>query len=94
MAASVSDPRRNRDHELRRRLDLLALNLAPNPFAALEIMFWLMGSLADRGFEHLWLACVITLGGLLLLTLGGPLDALTLGGRRRHPWIRSRPGAP
>ena len=33
-------------------LTSLALNLAPNPFAALEIMFWLMGSLADRSFEH------------------------------------------
>ena len=61
-------------------LTSLALNLAPNPFAALEIMFWLMGSLADRGFEHVWLAVpFITLGGLLLLTLGRPLDALTLG---------------
>ncbi|MCB1489577.1 MAG: iron chelate uptake ABC transporter family permease subunit, partial [Bauldia sp.] len=26
----------------------LALNLAPNPFAALEIAFWLLGSLEDR----------------------------------------------
>lgn len=61
-------------------LTSLALNLAPNPFAALEIMFWLMGSLADRSFEHVWLAApFMMLGWLLLLTLGKPLDALTLG---------------
>lgn len=61
-------------------LTSLALNLAPNPFAALEIMFWLMGSLADRSFEHVWLAAPFILAGcLLLMTLGRPLDALTLG---------------
>ena len=30
----------------------LALNLAPNPFAALEIAFWLLGSLEDRSMQH------------------------------------------
>lgn len=61
-------------------LTSLALNLAPNPFAALEIMFWLMGSLADRSFEHVWLSAPFMLAGwLLLITLGRPLDALTLG---------------
>lgn len=61
-------------------LTSLALNLAPNPFAALEIMFWLMGSLADRSFEHVWLSAPFMLAGwLLLATLGRPLDALTLG---------------
>ncbi len=61
-------------------LTSLALNLAPNPFAALEIVFWLMGSLADRSFEHVWLATpFMLLGWLLLMTLGRPLDALTLG---------------
>lgn len=29
----------------------LALNLAPNPFAAYEISQWLLGSLADRGWD-------------------------------------------
>jgi iron complex transport system permease protein len=61
-------------------LTSLALNLAPNPFAALEIMFWLMGSLADRSFDHLWLSAPFMVAGwLLLATLGRPLDALTLG---------------
>lgn len=58
----------------------LALNLAPNPFAAMEIMSWLLGSLENRSFEHLWVAlpCIL-LGGALLLWNGRALDALTLG---------------
>ncbi|MEM7222564.1 MAG: iron ABC transporter permease [Pseudomonadota bacterium] len=61
-------------------LTSLALNLAPNPFAALEIMFWLMGSLADRSFQHVWLSApFMILGCLMLATLSRPLDALTLG---------------
>ncbi|MCI0653241.1 MAG: iron ABC transporter permease [Methylococcaceae bacterium] len=61
-------------------LTSLALNLAPDPFAAMEMMFWMMGSLSDRSFEHLELAGPFVLSGwALLLTLGAPLDALTLG---------------
>jgi iron complex transport system permease protein len=61
-------------------LTALVLNLSPSPFAALEIVFWLMGSLADRSFAHVWLALpFMALGWLLLATLGRPLDALTLG---------------
>lgn len=58
----------------------LALNLAPNPFAAMEIMSWLMGSLEDRSFAHMWIAlpCIL-IGGTLLIWNGGALDALTLG---------------
>ncbi len=58
----------------------LALNLSPNPFAAMEIMSWLLGSLENRSFEHVWLAlpCVVA-GGVLLLWDGRALDALTLG---------------
>ena len=58
----------------------LALNLAPNPFAAVEIMTWLMGSLADRSFFHVWLVLpCIAIGFGLLLVEGRALDALTLG---------------
>ena len=58
----------------------LALNLSPNPFAATEIVFWMMGSLADRSIGHLQLAApLMILGGALLLTSGRALDALTLG---------------
>lgn len=58
----------------------LALNLSPNPFAALEIMFWMLGSLTDRSMTHVWLAAPFMLAGwAMLLALGRALDALTLG---------------
>lgn len=58
----------------------LVLNLSPNPFAANEIVFWMMGSLADRSMDHLWLALpFFALGALLIGGLGRGLDALTLG---------------
>lgn len=61
-------------------LTSLALNLSPNPYAASEIVFWLMGSVADRAMTHVWLALpVMALGWLALITLGHGLDALTLG---------------
>ncbi|MFZ2996098.1 FecCD family ABC transporter permease [Sphingobium sp.] len=58
----------------------LALNLSPNPFAAMEIMSWLMGSLENRSYAHVWIAlpCVIVGAGLLIAD-GRTLDALTLG---------------
>ncbi|RXV66232.1 ABC transporter permease [Roseovarius sp. A46] len=61
-------------------LTSLVLNLSPNPYAASEIVFWMMGSLADRSMTHVWLAAPLMLaGGVALLTLGRGLDALTLG---------------
>ncbi|TDE38043.1 FecCD family ABC transporter permease [Antarcticimicrobium sediminis] len=61
-------------------LTSLALNLSPNPFAAADIVFWMMGSLADRSFTHVWLAApFMAVGAALLLSLGRGLDALTLG---------------
>lgn len=58
----------------------LALNLSPNPFAAMEITSWLLGSLEDRAFSHVLLALpAIALGLALLLWDGRALDALTLG---------------
>jgi len=61
-------------------LTTLALNLSPNPFALVEMLFWLLGSLTDRSLVHVWLAApLILLGGALLLTTGRALDALTLG---------------
>jgi len=56
------------------------LNLAPNPYAASEIVFWMMGSLADRSLLHVALALpFLALGALLIATTGRGLDALTLG---------------
>ena len=61
-------------------LTSLVLNLSPNPFAANEIVFWMMGSLADRSMTHVWLALpFMVVGWLMLATLGRGLDALTLG---------------
>jgi len=61
-------------------LTSLVLNLSPNPFAASEIVFWMMGSLADRSMTHVWLALPLMLIGWgVLAVLGRGLDALTLG---------------
>jgi iron complex transport system permease protein len=58
----------------------LALNLSPNPFAAIEIVFWMLGSLADRSMLHVQLAApFIVFGWAMLAGLGRSLDALTLG---------------
>ncbi|APR53005.1 iron ABC transporter permease [Sphingomonas koreensis] len=58
----------------------LALNLSPNPFAAMEIMNWLLGSLENRSSQHVWIAlpCIVV-GAALLLWDARALDALTLG---------------
>ncbi|MEN3952820.1 iron ABC transporter permease [Iodidimonas sp. SYSU 1G8] len=61
-------------------LTSLALNLAPSPWAALEIVFWMLGSIADRGMEHVMFAAPFALAGMALVTTaGGALDALSLG---------------
>jgi iron complex transport system permease protein len=58
----------------------LSLNLSPNPFAAMEIMTWLLGSIENRSIEHIWIAlpCIL-IGATLLLIDGHALDALSLG---------------
>lgn len=61
-------------------LTSLVLNLSPNPFAAQDIVFWMMGSLADCSFTHVAIAApFMAVGGLLLARTGRGLDALTLG---------------
>jgi iron complex transport system permease protein len=58
----------------------LILNLAPNPFAALEIAFWLLGSLEDRSMDHVLLGAPFMLVSFVLLGLNGrAFRALTLG---------------
>ncbi|GJD67697.1 FecCD family ABC transporter permease [Methylobacterium gnaphalii] len=61
-------------------LTALALNFAPNPYAALEIVFWLMGSLTDRSMDHVWLCLpLMVIGWLMMLSTSRALDALSLG---------------
>jgi iron complex transport system permease protein len=58
----------------------LALNLAPSVEAAYEIMTWLMGSLADRSWDHVLMAAPFIVGGCAILAFTGrALDALSLG---------------
>ncbi len=58
----------------------LILNLAPNPYIALEIAFWLLGSLEDRSSVHVWLILPFVLASWGLLALCAPaFRALTLG---------------
>ena len=73
----------------------LALNYAPSMFAMQEIVFWLLGSLANRGWDQLLLALpFVVIGGLLLFCARNYLRALSLGeasaaslgfGGRRYP---------
>jgi len=61
-------------------LSSLALNLAPSPYASLEILFWMMGSVADRSFSQIWVALpFMGAGWVLILTSGRGIDALSLG---------------
>ena len=58
----------------------LALNFSSNPYAAAEIMFWLMGSVTDRSMDHVALAApLMILGWAMLLLAARALDALSLG---------------
>lgn len=61
-------------------LTAFVISIAPNPFAASEIINWLMGVLTDRLMEDVLTALpFMAIGALLLLTTGRALDALTLG---------------
>ncbi|WP_411567123.1 FecCD family ABC transporter permease [Roseovarius sp. 10] len=61
-------------------LTSLVLNLSPNPFATSEIVFWMLGSLADRSFSHITIALpFMVLGWILILSASRGLDALILG---------------
>lgn len=58
----------------------LALNLAPNPYAVSEIVFWLLGSLKDRSLNDVVLATpFVALGFAILHQTRRSLDALSLG---------------
>jgi iron complex transport system permease protein len=58
----------------------LVMNLSPNPFAALEIAFWLLGSLEDRSFRHVMLSTPFMLAGAaILMSQRSAFRALSLG---------------
>ena len=61
-------------------LTSLALNLSPSPYAALEIVFWMLGSLSDRSMTQVWFVLpFMIVGWALVASTGRALDALTLG---------------
>lgn len=78
-------------------LTSLALNFAPSPYAALEILLWMFGSLEDRSMAHVWLMLPFAVPGwLLVVAASRGLDALILGedtatslgfGVRRTLWL-------
>lgn len=58
----------------------IVLNFAPNPYALQELVFWLLGSVSERGLSHLlWLLPPCLLGALLIWRQRGLLMALSLG---------------
>jgi iron complex transport system permease protein len=58
----------------------LVMNLSSNPFVALEIAFWLLGSLEDRSFRHVMLALPFIVAGAIILTSQrNAFRALSLG---------------
>lgn len=58
----------------------LVLNLSPNPFAANEIVFWMMGSLVDRSMLHVRIAVPVMIAGAVILwPAARALRALSLG---------------
>ena len=63
----------------------LVLNFAPSPYAMQEIVFWLLGSVANRSINELLIALpFIVLGWIVVLSSGRFLNALTLGEETAH----------
>ena len=61
-------------------LTAFLISISPNPFAASEIIAWLMGALTDRGMDDVLHALpFMAVGAAILLGTGPALDALTLG---------------
>ncbi|MBW7946369.1 MAG: iron chelate uptake ABC transporter family permease subunit, partial [Sphingomonadaceae bacterium] len=58
----------------------LALALAASPFAFYDMMFWLLGSFADRSIEHVGVGLpAMLIGSTLVFSASRGLDALALG---------------
>ena len=58
----------------------LLMNLAPNPFSLSDMINWMLGSVANRGFPDIVFAAPFIAAGLMILHAGRRgLTALTLG---------------
>ncbi len=58
----------------------VALNFAPSLYAMQEIVFWMLGSLANRHFDHVSIALPLALiSWVMMLSRSRFLDALSLG---------------
>ncbi len=58
----------------------LIMNLAPNPWALSELIYWMMGSLKNAHWDAVLLTGVLTtLGGICLFGIGNDLNVLSLG---------------
>lgn len=58
----------------------LVISLSPNPYAVMEIVFWLMGSFEDRSMVHVVIALpFLALSAALLFACRRAYTALTLG---------------
>ncbi|MBV0933353.1 FecCD family ABC transporter permease [Marinobacterium weihaiense] len=56
------------------------LNFAPNPFALSELVFWLLGSVSERGLDHLGILLpALLIGGGLIWSQRRLLLGLSLG---------------
>ena len=58
----------------------LALNFAPNPYAMSEMVFWLLGSIANRSMTDVFLAIpFMVIGWVMIFSSAQFLTALSLG---------------
>ena len=58
----------------------MVLNFAPNPFAMQELVFWLLGSVSERGLDHLQILLpALLVGSVLILRQRSLLYGLSLG---------------
>jgi len=58
----------------------VVLNFAPNPYAMQELVFWLLGSVSNRGLDSLIILIpALLIGGIIIWTQRPLLAALSLG---------------
>jgi iron complex transport system permease protein len=58
----------------------VVLNYAPNPYAMQELVFWLLGSVSNRGMDSLYIASpALVIGSILILGQRRLLAGLSLG---------------